>query len=119
QRRDALGGGSGRPSIIRLDPGNASPAFTNEAFCGSLFCVELPGDSAAFLHSAVEFANDRLYGTLGANLIVHPRTERDIPSDIESAISALRYGCVAVNAWAGVGYFLTETPWGGYRSETG
>ena len=84
-----------------------------------LFCVELPGDAPAFLESAVRFANDQLYGSLGVNVIVDPSTERAMRFEMDAAISELRYGCVAINAWAGVGYFLTETPWGAYGGETG
>ncbi len=117
QRRAALGGGdSPLRAIVRLDPQNVSQAFETEAFCGLLFCIELPGDANTFLRDAVAFANERLYGTLGANVIVAPQSERAIPEAIERAVSELRYGCIAINAWAGVGYFLTETPWGAYRS---
>jgi len=116
QRRAALGGGdSPLRAIVRLDPRDTSGAFETEAFCGLLFCVELPGDAKTFLRDAVALANERLYGTLGANVIVAPQTERAMPEAMERAVSDLRYGCIAINAWAGVGYFLTETPWGAYR----
>lgn len=116
QRRAALGGrDSPLPAVVRLDPQDMSQAFEAEAFCGLLFCIELPGDAKAFLRDAVALANERLYGTLGANVIVAPQTERAMPEAIEGAVSDLRYGCIAINAWAGVGYFLTETPWGAYR----
>jgi aldehyde dehydrogenase (NAD(P)+) len=117
QRRTASAGAeSPLRSIVRLDA-DVTDALQTEAFCGVLFAVELPGDTQTFLRAAVAFANDRLYGTLGANLIVSPQTERSISRTVADAISELRYGCVAVNAWAGLGYFLTETPWGDYRSQ--
>ncbi|MGZ3548800.1 MAG: aldehyde dehydrogenase family protein [Vulcanimicrobiaceae bacterium] len=93
-------------------------AFSTEAFCNVLAYVELPGDAVSYVRDAVAFANDRLHGTLGANLIVHPATQRDIPSAIDQAIADLRYGCIGVNAWTGVGYFLAETPWGAYPGHT-
>ncbi|HEX5275223.1 MAG TPA: aldehyde dehydrogenase family protein [Candidatus Rubrimentiphilum sp.] len=118
ERRAALTGTESQlRSIVRLDVNAATTAFQDEAFCGVLFCVELPGNPEQFLRDAAAFANDRLYGTLGANLIVSPRTERSMPREVADAIAELRYGCVAVNAWAGVGYFLTETPWGDYRAQ--
>jgi aldehyde dehydrogenase (NAD(P)+) len=118
QRRTASAGAESQlRSIARLDAHAATGAFQTEAFCGVLFSVELPGDTHTFLRDAVAFANDRLYGTLGANLIVSPQTERSISRAVADATSELRYGCVAVNAWAGLGYFLTETPWGDYRSQ--
>ncbi len=39
---------------------------------------------------------------------------RDFPEDVDNAIASLRYGCIGVNAWTGVGYFIAETPWGAY-----
>ncbi|MEP6775436.1 MAG: aldehyde dehydrogenase family protein, partial [Chloroflexota bacterium] len=49
--------------------------FTQELFGGILAETRLPGDSPAeFLEQAVRFANETLYGTLSANLIIHPQT---------------------------------------------
>jgi aldehyde dehydrogenase (NAD(P)+) len=115
-RRTAIAGTESRlRTIVRLDADAAGDAFQTESFCGVLFAVELSGDPQTFLRNAIGFANTRLYGTLGANLIVSPQSERSMPAAVAGAISDLRYGCVAINAWAGVGYFLTETPWGEYR----
>jgi hypothetical protein len=80
--------------------------------------VELPGALDEYVRGAVAFANDRLHGTLGANIIVHPRMMREHRSLIDETVTNLRYGCVGVNAWTGVGYFLTETPWGAYPGHT-
>jgi len=93
-------------------------ALQTEAFCDVLAVHTLPGEVEAYLASAVAFANDRLDGTLGANLIVHPKTERAFAAEIDRAIDGLRYGCVAVNAWTGVGFLLAETPWGAYPGRT-
>lgn len=117
QRRvDAAGPGSQLRTIVRISPETAAEAFQIETFSGVLFAVDLPGDPEEFLAGAVALANERLYGTLGANLIVSPQSERTMRPAIADAVSALQYGCVAINAWAGVGYFLTETPWGDYRA---
>ena len=89
-------------------------ALASEVFCDVLAVVMLPGSLPSFLHDAVAFANDRLEGTLGANIVVHPLTEAAHPVAIDAAISDLRYGCIGVNAWSGVGYFIAETPWGAY-----
>ncbi len=117
-RRAAIAGAESEfRNIVRLGADAPADAFQTEAFCGVLFCVELAGEPRRFLRDAVEFVNDRLYGTLGANLIVSPQTESSMPQAVADAVSDLRRGCVAVNAWAGLGYFLTETPWGDYRPE--
>lgn len=116
ERRTALAGeGSPLRTVLQVDPADTGhPAFSKEAFCGVLACVELPGDPQRFLTRAVAFANERLHGTLGANLVVHPRTERAMQPQIDTALDDLRYGCVAVNAWTGLGYLIAETPWGAY-----
>jgi aldehyde dehydrogenase (NAD(P)+) len=98
----------------RLD----DPAFTSEAFCGVLVCIELDGDLETYVRSAVTFANEHLHGTLGANLIVHPATMKAYPQLVNDAVEQLRYGSIAVNGWTGVGYFLTETPWGAFPGHT-
>jgi len=106
-------------SIVRVDPSQIdSPAFTSEAFCGVLACIELPGNIEEYVRSAVAFANERLHGTLGANIAVHPATMKAHPQLIDEAIAQLRYGCIAVNGWTGIGYFITEAPWGAYPGHT-
>lgn len=120
-RRERLAGAhSPLRTILDVDARDLnSPAFSDETFSGVLACVELPGETQDFLAGAVHFANVRLNGTLGANLIVKPQTIRAHRAAVEGAVEQLRYGCVGVNAWTGVGYFLTETPWGDYEGRTG
>ncbi|HTX58329.1 MAG TPA: aldehyde dehydrogenase family protein, partial [Verrucomicrobiae bacterium] len=106
-------------TVVRADPGNpGDPALDLEAFCSLLAVVELPGDPATYLANAVAFANERLWGTLGANLIVHPATMRERADELDRAIAELRYGCIGVNAWTGVGFLLCETTWGAYPGHT-
>ncbi|WP_406411747.1 aldehyde dehydrogenase family protein [Streptomyces sp. NBC_01614] len=93
--------------------------LTGEVFASALGVVRLPGETAAhFLRHAVDFANTVLPGTLGATLIVDPRTERAQPAAVESAISELRYGTLGVNSWSGVNFLLGYTPWGAYPGHT-
>lgn len=89
--------------------------FTHEFFSNVLSVTSLPGKSAAeFLRAAVSFANENLWGTLGVNLIVHPRTMKELGPALDEAIAELRYGCIGINAWIGVGFLLAETPWGAF-----
>jgi hypothetical protein len=93
------------------------PCFRVEAFCG-LFAetaLAAPGP-AEFLAAAVDFCNRRLWGTLNATLLVHPASLADpaLAAAVERAIADLRYGTVAINCWAAVGYGLATTPWGAY-----
>ena len=119
-RRSALAGeSSALRTIVDVDAEDVrNAALTGEAFCGVLACIEIDGTPGEFVRNAVTFANDRLRGTLGANLIAHPKTLRDPAAGVEQAIVDLRYGCIGVNAWTGVGYFINETPWGAYPGHT-
>jgi acyl-CoA reductase-like NAD-dependent aldehyde dehydrogenase len=104
-----------------LDPDAQDPAFTTEPFCALLFETSVGSeDPDEFLAQAVAFANDRLWGTLSAQLVVHPRTLADpvAGAAVERAIRALRYGTVAVNCWAGYGFAFGTTPWGAYPGST-
>ncbi|HEV3154518.1 MAG TPA: aldehyde dehydrogenase family protein [Candidatus Baltobacteraceae bacterium] len=118
RRIDAAGPESGLRCVIDIDRNADAAFFQNETFSGVLATVELPGDTEAFVRAAVAFANERLHGTLGANVIAHPRTMRESSALVEQAVDDLRYGCIGVNAWTGVGYFITETPWGAYPGHT-
>jgi len=95
------------------------PLFTRETFGPVLGQTALPGDDArAFLRNAVDFCNDTLRGTLGVSILVHPRTIKELGSDFEDAIAALRYGCVTVNTWPGVGFTLATASWGAFPGNT-
>jgi acyl-CoA reductase-like NAD-dependent aldehyde dehydrogenase len=97
-------------------------AFTTEAFCAVFGEVPLaaPRSVPAFLEQAVDFANERLWGTLSASLIVHPRTLADPESReaVERAIDRLRYGSVVVNHWSAAPYAMVSPPWGAAPGST-
>ncbi|HTQ79899.1 MAG TPA: aldehyde dehydrogenase family protein [Thermoanaerobaculia bacterium] len=91
--------------------------YSTEAFVGLFGEAPLVAASAAdFVDQAVAFCNDRLWGTLNATLLVHPKSLADpaVAQAVERAIARLRYGTVAINHWAAIGYGLVITPWGAY-----
>lgn len=89
--------------------------FREEAFGGVLTETRLPGaDARAYLKNAIDFCNDSLWGTLGANLLIHPATIKELGPSFDDALCALRYGCIAINTWTGVGFLLAQTSWGAY-----
>ena len=89
--------------------------FREEAFGGVLSETRLPGeDAASFLANAVRFCNQRLWGTLGANLLIHPATMKELGPAFDDAVAQLRYGCIAINTWTGVGFLLAQTTWGAF-----
>ncbi|MFD4832048.1 aldehyde dehydrogenase family protein [Streptomyces uncialis] len=107
-----------RVLIEDLDARDPGPALTTEYFAPVLGVLELPGDAATFLDDAVTTANERFAGTLGVNLIAHPRTLAALGPALDEAIARLRYGTVAVNAWTGVGYLTATASWGAFPGHT-
>jgi len=105
-----------RTVICNLDPENSSEfCFSNELFGPVLCQTSLPGATAAeFLANAVRFANDTLRGTLGANIIIHPKTLKELGARFEDALAQLRYGGIGVNCWVGLVYLLARATWGAY-----
>jgi Aldehyde dehydrogenase family len=96
-------------------------AFSSESFCPVIFETQIgSADPIEFLEKAVSFANERLWGTLSAGLVVHPKTMKDpvLAGSVERAISHLRYGAVCVNAWAGYLFAFVTPPWGAHPSST-
>jgi len=109
-----------RTFVGGLDAANADePLFRTEAFGPVLAQTALPGANAAeFLRNAVAFANETLRGTLGASILIHPRTIRELGAAFDDALAALRYGCVAVNTWPGIGFSLATATWGAFPGNT-
>ncbi len=92
-------------------------AFRTEPFCSVLSEVEVGSDDPVeFLERGVDFVNNRLWGTLSADLVVHPASLKEprIAQAVERAIARLRYGVVAVNTWSGFAFVYGTPPWGAY-----
>jgi aldehyde dehydrogenase (NAD(P)+) len=93
--------------------------FESEAFGAVLAETRLPGrDAHTFLGAAVRFANERLRGTLGANVIVHPHTERRLGPAFGDAIAQLRYGGIGINIWSAAGFLMALGTWGAFPGHT-
>ena len=104
--------------IAGVDPAQQDDiCFTTEAFCGLFSETALDAASVAdYIDQAVAFANDRIWGTLNATIIVHPRSLVDpaIADAVQRAIANLRYGSIGLNYWGGVSYTLGVTTWGAF-----
>jgi aldehyde dehydrogenase (NAD(P)+) len=107
------------PGLDATDP--RETAFSNEPFCPVLSETEVGSDDPLeFLDRAVEFANNRLWGTLTADLVIHPSSMKDprIAEAVERAIARLRYGVVSVNSWSGHSFVFSAPPWGAFPGAT-
>ncbi|MGI8801927.1 MAG: aldehyde dehydrogenase family protein [Solirubrobacteraceae bacterium] len=111
---EALDAGS-RRTLLEVDSTSTDEAFTTEYFSPVLSVTSLPGsEPREFLAAAVDFANERLYGTLTANLIASPATLRQLGGGLDDLIAALRYGTIGINCWSGVGFLTPRASWGAY-----
>ena len=106
--------------VAALEPTSAARSQSVEVFAPALGVVELEGsDPARYLHSAIEYANRQLYGTLGANIVIHPRTIAQMGrAGLEQLLLELRYGTIAINAWTGVGFLTPQATWGAFPGHT-
>lgn len=102
------------------DPDSMPHAFRDEVFAPLLVEHALDGvDLDVYLRSAAQFCATRLSGDLAA-VVLAPRAvlARDRAA-IDRFCASLRYGTVALNVWAAVGFAWMATPWGAYRDPRG
>lgn len=108
--------------VFGLDSANKEEElFITEPFCPILSETSLEAASPAeFLAAATAFCNERLWGTLSAVLLIHPRTEKEpgVAEALYEAVDKLRYGAVGINQWTGLVYALVTPPWGAHPSST-
>ena len=92
----------------------------NEVFAPALSTHELDApDAEQYLKAAIDYANDNLHGTLGANILIHPSTVKAMGRErFEALLGELRYGTIAINAWTGLGFLMTVCPWGAFPGHT-
>lgn len=112
-----FGSGKQRRAIVSaLDANNAEIAFQDEYFCPALAQTTLPTtDPREFLHKAVDFANEKLMGTLGATILIHPETIDKIGKNVlEDEVARLRYGAIGVNLWNAGAFLVSEATWGAF-----
>ncbi|MFJ4173043.1 aldehyde dehydrogenase family protein [Microbacterium sp. NPDC089696] len=97
---------------------DATALQRTEYFSPVLGVVSVPGTGQDFLDAAVAYANDELQGTLGANLLIDPATEKALGAGFDRAITALRYGSIAINGWTAFGFLTPTLSWGAFPGNT-
>ena len=117
---EMIGDGQKRVLVTDVDQtATDDAAFTSEYFAPALTIVKLPSpDVATYLENAVTFANEVLDGTLGASVIIHPKTEKANAKAFEKAIDGLKYGGIGINIWNAAVYLQPRCPWGAYPGHT-
>ncbi len=102
-------------ALVEIDEGtDAAPLETTEYFSPVLGVVQLPGVGQELLDVAVAHANEKLAGSLGANVLIDPFTQSALGEGFERAIADLRYGAIAINAWTAFTFLTPTATWGAY-----
>ena len=116
---EAIPGPQERTLLVDVDPDSDHPGFHDEMF-GPVYLTTAitSADASDFLTKAVAFANARLHGNLGANILIHPQTAKELGLQLEAAIADLRYGCIGVNVWSGFVFLAPRAAWGAYPGNT-
>ena len=105
--------------LVEIGDGDDPEALqSTEYFAPVLGVVTVPGAGQEFLDAAVAYANDELQGTLGANLLIDPATERALGTGFERALAELRYGSIAINGWTAFGFITPTMTWGAFPGST-
>lgn len=104
--------------ITGISPDNANETLLQEeSFCSVITAVQVgSANPVGFLAKATEFVNNRLWGTLNATLIVHPKSLKNANTNnaFEHAIHQLKYGAITVNTFIGLLFCAGTAPWGAY-----
>ena len=116
---DVFGAEYPRYLVTGLHAGADEEAFSNEVFAPALSVTTLAApDVPSYLIKAVRFANERLAGTLGVNILIDPKTARRQRDALDRAVDDLRFGTIAINLWTGAAYFLSACAWGAFPGHT-
>lgn len=105
--------------LVEIGQDDDPTALENtEYFAPVLGVVTLPGTGQTFLDAAVTHANEKLQGTLGANVLIDPATQATLGTGFERSITELRYGSIAINAWTAFAFITPTLTWGAFPGNT-
>ncbi len=106
--------------LADIDANAQTEAQSTEVFGPALGVVEIDDPTAElYLRKAIAYANDSLYGSLGANIVIHPRSIKAMgDTRFEELLADLRYGTIAINAWTGLGFLTPQATWGAFPGHT-
>lgn len=108
----------GRVLIDNLNPGEETALLNTEYFAPVLGIVELPYSGERFFTEATRTVNEKFIGTLGVNVLAHPRTIDSFGARFDELLAELRYGAIAVNAWTALAFLSPAATWGAFPGHT-
>lgn len=101
--------------LRNVEPKSRPELFDEESFVCVTGETAIKAESDTdFLKKAVEFVNQRVWGTLAVALTVPQEFQKNEDLTLNEAIDELRYGTIGINQWPGIAYGLMSPPWGGF-----
>ena len=67
-----------------------------------------------YVKKATDYCNNELWGNLGVSVIIKNHNSKFNKHITNSYIENLKYGTIAINEWAAIGYIIPQLPWGGF-----
>ncbi|MEN8124571.1 MAG: aldehyde dehydrogenase family protein [Bacteroidota bacterium] len=109
-----------RTLITNIKSNNGNEYAFNTEFFGAVFAqTDIKGDTPLeFLKNTVDFCNNTLHGTLGATILIHPDTMKEMGVEFENCIADLKYGAIGINVWNAVAFLLPQCTWGAFPGHT-
>ena len=67
-----------------------------------------------YVKKSIDYCNNELWGNLGVSVIIKNHNSKFNKHITNSYIENLKYGTIAINEWAAIGYIIPQLPWGGF-----
>ena len=67
-----------------------------------------------YVKKSINYCNNELWGNLGVSVIIKDHNNKFNKHITNSYIENLKYGTIAINEWAAIGYIIPQLPWGGF-----
>ena len=86
-----------------------------EVWSTALYFKEIPYTSYEdFCIQSIDYVNNELWGNLGISVLIKNHNSKANQTILHKYVDSLKYGTVAINEWAALGFAIPTLPWGGY-----
>ncbi len=86
-----------------------------EVWSTALYFKEIPYSSYEdYSSNSIDYVNNELWGNLGVTVLLKNHKRKINENILNTYIEGLKYGTVAINEWAALGFVIPTLPWGGF-----
>ena len=87
----------------------------DEVWSSTIYFRKIPYSNAEdYVKNSIDYCNNELWGNLGVSVIIKNHNNKFNKHITNSYIENLKYGTIAINEWAAIGYIIPQLPWGGF-----